>query len=187
MRLCQWTITIQANSQYLQHFLIWIQINVGQNVSSQTTITTRNSWRLYRNCRQSRLPRILKGHVLFLMGLPQHWLTPHCTTMRETLPSCYLLHCLSIHQTPCLQSSIRTMKHAGSFILEPPTSSLSLHFFLSEYHYDMQCKNDKCSAAKTLAGHKHMLVYEAISSQKPQLGMMWHGMALAHQAITDSR
>jgi len=57
----------------------------------------------------------------------------------------------------------------------------------SEYHYDMQCKNDKCSAAKTLAGHKHMLVYEAISSQKPQLGMMWHGMALAHQAITDSR
>ena len=32
-----------------------------------------------------------------------------------------------------------------------------------------------------------MKVYEAIPSQKSQLGMMWHGMALAHQAITDNR
>ena len=32
-----------------------------------------------------------------------------------------------------------------------------------------------------------MKVYEAIPSSKPQLGMMWHGMALAHQAITDTR
>ena len=57
----------------------------------------------------------------------------------------------------------------------------------SEYHYDMQCKTDTCTAAKTLSGHGHMQVYEAIPGENVEIGMMWHGMALAHDAIIDTR
>jgi len=53
----------------------------------------------------------------------------------------------------------------------------------SKYYADMQCKTSTCSAATTLSGHSHMNSYEPISTDKMQLGMMWHGTALAQQAL----
>ena len=55
------------------------------------------------------------------------------------------------------------------------------------YYQDVSCKNSACSAAKTLAGHSHMNVYEAIGTSYMEVGMMWHGMALIHDAMADSR
>ena len=57
----------------------------------------------------------------------------------------------------------------------------------SERHRDMSCKSDACSAAKSLAGHSHMNVYEAIGDKNMEVGMMWHGMALIHDALADTR
>ena len=57
----------------------------------------------------------------------------------------------------------------------------------SERHRDMSCKSDACSAAKSLAGHSHMNVYEAIGDKNMEVGMMWHGMALIHDAMADTR
>jgi len=56
----------------------------------------------------------------------------------------------------------------------------------SERHKDMSCKSNACSAAQALSGHSHMNVYEAIGDNNMEVGMMWHGMALIHDAITDT-
>jgi len=52
------------------------------------------------------------------------------------------------------------------------------------------CQKDKCSAAKALAGPKDLSTpslstYQPVTSV-PYLGMLWHGTALAHQALTDT-
>ena len=57
----------------------------------------------------------------------------------------------------------------------------------SERHRDMSCKSDACSAAKALSGHSHMNVYEAIGESNMEVGMMWHGMALIHDAMAETR
>merc|ERR1711915_370625 len=52
------------------------------------------------------------------------------------------------------------------------------------------CQADKCSAAKTLAGPTpsstpSLSTYQPVTTV-PYLGMLWHGTALAHQAMTDT-
>ena len=51
------------------------------------------------------------------------------------------------------------------------------------------CQTDKCSAAKTLAGPTpsstpSLSTYQPVTTV-PYLGMLWHGTALAHQAMTE--
>jgi len=52
------------------------------------------------------------------------------------------------------------------------------------------CQTDKCSAAKTLSGPTassppSISTYQPVTTV-PYLGMLWHGTALAHQALTDT-
>jgi len=52
------------------------------------------------------------------------------------------------------------------------------------------CQTDKCSAAKTLAGPSSssppsISTYQPVTTN-PYLGMLWHGTALSHQALTDT-
>ena len=57
----------------------------------------------------------------------------------------------------------------------------------SKYYPELGCKVDKCEAAKTIGESANMNTYEPVKLGSPYLGMMWHGMALAHGALTDTR
>ena len=67
---------------------------------------------------------------------------------------------------------------------------MHLPFVPSWYDPAWCCQTDKCSAAKTLSGPAassppSLSTYQPVTTV-PYLGMLWHGTALAHQALTDT-